>query len=520
MIILFECPKSLIFEPHTISGANKISQIFFNMSLSIDKLQFIFITDAPKKECLALTKLLCKDKPHQFCHYHDLRNLIEENDILPTAAFISDINIERMLHFRNLNNYSFPVIGLIHSLGIPLAFQQLTKIFPIMKSNDAFICPSHHTKETLTKFGCPENQSIVIHFGYDKFQFFPLKGSQAALRKKLKLPEKKTIMLLLTRLTPCLKMDFTPLIRLLPELVKENPKLKLYIVGTITDKKYVSQLKKYIKQLNLSKHVSWCTKPNQNKIVQYYQAADFFVSLSDAAGETYGLTITEAMACGLPVIISDFSGYEMHFDDAEEGFYIPTTSGSIDLDKPFYYHDLASYGDIYAQSIALDKDILKDKILALSKSKRLRSAMGKKAREKVENRNSIARCFNYYCNYFKLQSMMPCEQVTIKVKKQPIQKLLKHSTSYILSLEDLFELDENYRYSIEHNLPNVMFEKHMNRYTLITKISQLLYKKNYSLKQIISNLKANRSDVEKTLLYLMKHFFVKLTKTEKVARKP
>ena len=519
MIILFECPKSLIFEPHTISGANKISQIFFNMSRSIDKIQFIFISDAPKKECSSLTKLLCKDKNHLFCHYHDLKELIEQDNLMPTAAFISDINIERMLYFRNINEYTFPVIGLIHSLGTPSAFQQLNKIFPLMKSNDSFICPSHHTKQTLTKYGCPENQSIVIHFGYDKFQFYPLENSKSALRKKLRLPENKTIMLLLTRLTPCLKMDFLPLIRLLPELIKENPKLKLYIVGTVTDKKYVTQLKKYIKQENLSKHITWCTNPNQNKIVQYYQASDFFISLSDAAGETYGLTITEAMACELPVIISDFSGYSMHIEDKEEGFYIPTMSGSIDLDQAFYYHDLADYGDMYAQSIALDKDILKNRIIKLSKSKRLRNQMGKKARKKVENRNSIVRCFNYYCNYFNLQSMLPCEKVTIKHKQQPITKLLKHSTSDLLSLNDHFELENSYKQSLQENLPNVIFEKHMNRYYLISKISQMIYKKKYSLKQLISNLKAPRSDIEKTLLYLMKHFFIKLSPVKTTAQK-
>ena len=70
--------------------------------------------------------------------------------MIPTAAFISDLNIERMLQFRNINQYSFPVIGLIHSLGIPNIFDKLTRIFSLMKSNDSYICPSYHTQKRLS----------------------------------------------------------------------------------------------------------------------------------------------------------------------------------------------------------------------------------------------------------------------------------------------------------------------------------------------------------------------------------
>ena len=76
---------------------------------------------------------------------------------------------------------------------------------------------------------------------------------------------------------------------------------------------------------------------------------------------------------------SDFSGYQMHIKDGEEGFYIPTMTGnSVDFEHSFYYHDLSSFGDIYAQSIALNQEKLVDSILSLSLSKRLRNSMGKK----------------------------------------------------------------------------------------------------------------------------------------------
>ena len=510
MIILFECPKAVIFEPSFINGANLISRLFFNLSLHVKKITFIYVTDAQKKECLTLKKLLCKESQHHFCHYHDLKDLIESNSLIPTAAFISDISIDRMLQFKNINGYSFPVIGLIHSLGTPSSFQKLDSIFPLMKSNDSFICPSHHTKETLTKYGCPDNQSRVIHFGYNEKKFFPLPSGKKELRKKLHLPQQKTIMLLLTRLTPCLKMDFTPLIRLLPELIQDNPKLILYIVGSVTDKHYVAQLKKHVIDSGLSKHVIWCTKPKQKNIEKYYQASDFFISLSDAAGETYGLTITEAMACGLPVILSDFSGYRMHITNEQEGYYIPTLSGSIDLEKEFHYFDLAHFGDSYAQSIALDKTTLKKRILDVSKSKLLRKKMGKAAQETAKTRNNLLVSFNHYANFFKQQSMVPCEDISLKPKKITLHKRLNHSTTSLLSLQDTFTLSASYRYALETNSDVMMFKKHIDRFPHIPIISTILLNKDYSLKQLMSSLNLSRSDIEKTLLYLLKHFFVEI----------
>ena len=43
---------------------------------------------------------------------------------------------------------------------------------------------------------------------------------------------------------------------------------------------------------------------------QAWAAADIFVSLSDNIQETFGLTPIEAMAAGLPVVVTDWNGYQ------------------------------------------------------------------------------------------------------------------------------------------------------------------------------------------------------------------
>jgi len=55
-----------------------------------------------------------------------------------------------------------------------------------------------------------------------------------------------------------------------------------------------------------------------------WAAADVFCSLSDNIQETFGLTPIEAMAAGLPVVVTDWDGYKDTVRNEIDGFAIPT----------------------------------------------------------------------------------------------------------------------------------------------------------------------------------------------------
>ena len=55
-----------------------------------------------------------------------------------------------------------------------------------------------------------------------------------------------------------------------------------------------------------------------------WHAADIFMSLSDNIQETFGLSPLEAMAAGLPQIVTDWNGYRDTVRDGLDGFRVPT----------------------------------------------------------------------------------------------------------------------------------------------------------------------------------------------------
>ncbi len=55
-----------------------------------------------------------------------------------------------------------------------------------------------------------------------------------------------------------------------------------------------------------------------------WAAADLFCSLSDNIQETFGIVPVEAMAAGLPVVVTDWDGYKDTVRNGIDGFRIPT----------------------------------------------------------------------------------------------------------------------------------------------------------------------------------------------------
>jgi hypothetical protein len=130
--------------------------------------------------------------------------------------------------------------------------------------------------------------------------------------------------------------------------------------------------------------------------------------------ETFGISVVEAMAAGLPVILSDFSGYREFVADGQEGFLIPTT-GAEEL--PEFLAENTGVLDpsivrLYSsQAVAVDLEALREAVLALLNNESLRREMGGRARSRA--------------SFYRWSKIVPaCEEFWADLKKESLRHLV------------------------------------------------------------------------------------------------
>ena len=121
-----------------------------------------------------------------------------------------------------------------------------------------------------------------------------------------------------------------------------------------------------------------------------WAGADVFCSLSDNIQETFGIVPIEAMAAGLPVVVSDWDGYKDTVRHGVDGFRIPTC-----MPQPGLATDLAlrhaleldTY-DMYCghtcSLISVDIEATAQAFIQLFESAELRQRMGLAGKQRVQ----------------------------------------------------------------------------------------------------------------------------------------
>src|SRR5262249_21761561 len=79
-------------------------------------------------------------------------------------------------------------------------------------------------------------------------------------------------------------------------------------------------------ELGLAEHVHFVGRVEDERLLDYYAAADVFVLPSSS--EAQGIVALEAMACGLPVVATAVGGLLGTIDDGETGLLVPP--GDVD----------------------------------------------------------------------------------------------------------------------------------------------------------------------------------------------
>jgi glycosyltransferase involved in cell wall biosynthesis len=231
----------------------------------------------------------------------------------------------------------------------------------------------------------------VIPYPVDTDYFHPLPPSEKrAARQTLGLPLEGRIVLYVGRFDPASKSDLHPLLLAFRNALRRlnEPKDVHLVLAGYDPSGEVPYLRKLAGEFGLGDRLHLHTDYPPSQQAAYYQAADVFVSLSDTLQENFGLTPVEAMACGLPAIVSDWAGYQATVEHEVTGFRVssPWLPEDADLAGVTGFLPWAETHLPLSQSVLADVGEAADRLALLLENEALRQRMGEAGRKVVLDR--------------------------------------------------------------------------------------------------------------------------------------
>ncbi|PIS35546.1 MAG: hypothetical protein COT36_01845 [Parcubacteria group bacterium CG08_land_8_20_14_0_20_38_56] len=232
-----------------------------------------------------------------------------------------------------------------------------------LKKADLITCNGETLKEKMMELGVSPRKIEFIFWGIDTKKFQPGFKNEKFL-KELGIFDFPVIISLRT-LEPI--YDVESLINAIPLVLKDVPQAKFVIAGKGSREKVLKKLTESLGISNSVRFVGWIP---HDELPRYLSSSDIYVSTSLSDGDLSQST-GQAMACELPIIITDLAVNRSRIKDGENGFLVPTK----------------------------DPKTLAEKIVILLRDEKLRIKLGKEGRKMIENK------LNYYKEMEKAENI-------------------------------------------------------------------------------------------------------------------
>ena len=170
-----------------------------------------------------------------------------------------------------------------------------------LRRADRVIAISRDIEARLLECDLPHERIVRIPNAIDLGRFHPVsEAEQHALRRSLSLPAGRDLVLYAGRLSRA--KGIAMLIEAWPQILAQHPDLVLVMVGSGQGSwdDCEAQVTRFVREHGLADRVIFTGQSEQ--VWQYMQVADVFVSPSEYEG--FGLTVVEAMASGLPTVVT------------------------------------------------------------------------------------------------------------------------------------------------------------------------------------------------------------------------
>jgi glycosyltransferase involved in cell wall biosynthesis len=357
---------------------------------------------------------------HHFSHVDQLFDLVWSRDRYASSAI--------------------PVSGQIHSLSYPRLMQSyLRGLLHAPGPGDAIFCSSSAGRQVVEKSFAAAAAALgrpprpldcalpVIPLGVDTERLRG--GDRAATRARLGLPDDAIVILTLGRFTEYDKMDLLPLMqvfqRLRPRHRDPRRPLHLLLAGARQGTKTPEMLALWARALGIGDavtiHVDFADAEKRDLLA----AADLFCSPCDNLQETFGISVIEAMAAGLPVVVSDFDGYKDTVTD-DVGIRVTTRWSRVALDALSQLGPLLYERPLHlflGQAVEIDLAELEEALHALASDHARRAEMSRRAADQARLRfdwkTVVAK---YEAVWTELAAVAPGPRATARstVREQPL----------------------------------------------------------------------------------------------------
>lgn len=421
-------------EDGPILGRRVANVGFLRFLLAADPFEayHFFISDKPLRESLAANlAALAPDiaKAGRF-RLMDRRELPARLADTSYFCFHQSDCINHPTHIARLRNACapeiFPITGPVHSLSYPdypAAF--LRHLWAGATARDCIIATSEAGRLAVEGFfdhlragyglqhmAGPSIRRVPLGLDPEGLSAaLPAPRDKTALRARLDLPANRTLILVLGRVSHASKMDLLPLIRAMSRLFAGQPdgpngasgtnepggskglprnSVSLVVAGWADEHDPFPQtLVDMGARVGLDVRLD--LRPGERRKNELLAACDVFVSIADNPQETFGITLLEAQAAGLPVVASDYDGYRDLVLHGETGLLVPTTGPApeagddfVDRLAPLLFDN--QYHLLLAQRTVVHTPELAQALATLLADAPLRQRMGAAGREHVRRR--------------------------------------------------------------------------------------------------------------------------------------
>jgi glycosyltransferase involved in cell wall biosynthesis len=258
----------------------------------------------------------------------------------PGCLFVPGANIEQFAwERRRVGQRAYSLCGVTHTTAEypPLYGALLTA--PVQPW-DALICTSEAARSTIEAILLPYADYLrhrlgatrlpmprlpVIPLGIDTASFRTDRTAREAERSRLGIGSDDVAVLYLGRLSSHAKAHPIPMYLALQKAAERTRRRIVLIQAGWFGHEAIAQAftegaRRHCPDVSVL-FVDGRAAETRSRI---WAAADIFTSLVDNVQETFGLTPVEAMAAGLPGVVSDWNGYRETVRDGVDGFRVPT----------------------------------------------------------------------------------------------------------------------------------------------------------------------------------------------------